>query len=80
MMLLTCNICGPGLVDGTCTSSFISPENRGIPVHLRLVFYHLKARLNTFQMSTNVMEFQQSHQITNIFCIVILVTKLDLRP
>jgi hypothetical protein len=35
---------------------------------------------NTFQMSTNVMGFQLSHKITNIFCILILVTRVDLRP
>jgi hypothetical protein len=31
-------------------------------------------------MSTNVMGFQYSRTITNIFCILILVTKVDLRP
>jgi hypothetical protein len=40
----------------------------------------LKACLNTFQMSTNVMGFQKSRKITNIFGILILVTKVDLRP
>jgi hypothetical protein len=43
-------------------------------------WYHLKACLNTFQMSTNVVGFQQSCKITNIFCILILLTKVDLRP
>jgi hypothetical protein len=36
--------------------------------------YHLKACLNTFQMSTNVMGFQWSRKITNISIILILVT------
>jgi hypothetical protein len=35
----------------------------------------MKACLNTFQMGINVMGFQT----TNIFCILILVTKIDLR-
>jgi hypothetical protein len=39
----------------------------------------LKACLNTFQMNTNVMGFQWSRKITNIFCILIFVTKVDLR-
>jgi hypothetical protein len=33
-----------------------------------------------FQMSTNVMGFQWSRKITNIFCILILVIKVDLHP
>jgi hypothetical protein len=30
-------------------------------------WYHLKACLNTYQMSTNVMGFQHSRKMTNIF-------------
>jgi hypothetical protein len=38
-------------------------------------WYHMKACLNTFQIRTNVMEFQSSRKITKNFCILILVTK-----
>jgi hypothetical protein len=40
-------------------------------------WYHLKACLNTFQMSTNGMGFQLSCKIANIFGVLILVTKVD---
>jgi hypothetical protein len=47
-----------------------------------MVFYHLEveACLNIFQMSTNIRGFQCSCKVTNIFCILILVTKVDIRP
>jgi hypothetical protein len=42
-------------------------------------WYHVKACLNTFQMSPNVMGFQWSRKVTNIFCILILVTYISLK-